>query len=296
MEGELWPGVYQLIRDEGNRHPRKQRVQFSDAYILTVYMWAVTHDRPVSWACKRKNWPAGDRDRNLPSSSTMSDRLKTLSLRLLLQAIMDRLAALGESALVRRLDSKPLPVSAFSKDRDARWGQAVDAKARGYKLFCCWGAGVMPDAWVMGPMNRADPDAGVELVPQLQGCAYVLGDATHDSNPLHAVCTACGGQLIAPRKKPQTELGHCRHEPGRLRSIALLESSSLSGTEPSAFAKSLYAMRADIERRYGNLCVFGGGLQPLPSWVRTPHRVVLWVAAKLVINGVRQCKIKGLAA
>ena len=53
-------------------------------------------------------------------------------------------------------------------------------------------------------------------------------------------------------------------------------------------------MRADIERRLGNLCCFGGGLAPLPAWVRTPHRVARWVAAKLVINGLRQCQLQGL--
>ena len=70
----------------------------------------------------------------------------------------------------------------------------------------------------------------------------------------------------------------------------------LLGTAPSPFGKALYALRGDIERRFGNLTGFGGGLQPLPSWVRTPHRVALWVAAKLVLNGVQYCLRKALAA
>jgi hypothetical protein len=41
---------------------------------------------------------------------------------------------------------------------------------------------------------------------------------------------------------------------------------------------------------------FGGGLQPLPNFVRRPRRVALWVTAKLVINGLRICKNHGLAA
>jgi hypothetical protein len=55
-------------------------------------------------------------------------------------------------------------------------------------------------------------------------------------------------------------------------------------------------MRSDIERRLGNLCCFGGGLAPLPAWVRTPHRVARWVAAKLIINGLRQCRLQELTA
>jgi len=34
----------------------------------------------------------------------------------------------------------------------------------------------------------------------------------------------------------------------------------------------------------------------LPAWVRTPHRISLWVAAKLAINAARAVKNKGLAA
>jgi hypothetical protein len=226
----------------------------------------------------------------------MSDRLKTLSLRQLMQAVLDRMRAIGAPSPVRSLDSKPLVVGVFSKDRDAHRGQAGDGTARGYKMFCAWGQGVVPDVWLLGPMNHADPDAGVKLVPQMSHCLYVLGDANHDSNPLHAVCTACGVQLLAPRKKPQTGLGHRDHEPGRLRSILMMESPLRNGKGPTEFAKALYAMRGDIERRYGNLCSFGAGLQSLPSWVRTPKRVALWIAGKLIINGVRQCEKQGLAA
>jgi hypothetical protein len=296
MEGELWAQLYPLIQEEGKRRPRKPRVQFSDTRILEVYFWAVLHDRPTCWACNPKNWPREEQWREFPSPGTMSQRLQTLSVRLLCQAILDALATRGDKGLVCELDSKPLVVGSFSKDRDAKRGHAVDTLARGYKLFSAWDMGVVPIVWTLGPMNRSDPEAGMELVPKLQGYAYVLGDSAHDSNPLHAKANASGSQLVTPRKKPQTGLGHRDHEPGRLRSIELLESPLLLGTGPSPFGKDLYAMRTAIERRYGNLCGFGGGLQPLPSWVRTPHRVALWTAAKLAINGIRQCIKQRLTA
>jgi len=44
----------------------------------------------------------------------------------------------------------------------------------------------------------------------------------------------------------------------------------------------------------GNLGSFGGGLQPLPNFVRRPRRVSLWVIAKVIINGMRICKNHGL--
>jgi hypothetical protein len=37
-------------------------------------------------------------------------------------------------------------------------------------------------------------------------------------------------------------------------------------------------------------------MQPLPSWARTPHRVAYWSAAKLLINGLRLCRLRGIAA
>jgi hypothetical protein len=126
-------------------------------------------------------------------------------------------------------------------------------------------------------MNRDDPDAAAELLAKLDACGrgrggYLLGDATHDSNPLHAACAPRGVQLLAPRKRPGTGLGHREHEPGRLRAVQILEWPVRLGTGPSPFARDLYACRQKIERRLGTLCTFGGGLQPLPAWVRRPYR------------------------
>jgi len=45
--------------------------------------------------------------------------------------------------------------------------------------------------------------------------------------------------------------------------------------------------RTQIERNFGNWTSFGGGLSPLPSWVRRLDRVRLWIQAKLLINAQR---------
>jgi hypothetical protein len=317
MEGELWEAVYRLILEEASKRPRQKRVQYSDAWVLGVFFWAVVHDRPVCWACDKRNWPDDHRRcRDLPSNGRMSERLRTLSLLQLLAAVLDRLASLAppQESLVRAVDGKrsrigrlpgePLPVGGYSKDRDARWGKsAADGWEKGYKMFDVWGKGVVPDAWTLGPMDEPEPTvARQQLIPKLAagGCVgYLLGDALFDSNPLHEECAPRGIQLVAPRKKPGTGLGHRDHSPSRLRSIDLLESPP-PGDLPAAgrrpFARELYEMRSDIERRLGNLCCFGGGLAPLPAWVRTPRRVARWVAAKLVINGLRQCRLQRLTA
>jgi hypothetical protein len=269
MEGELWQEAYRVVREEGNRQPPRARLKYPDAVIVLVLLWAALHDRPVSWACDGRNWAGcgrGRRPGSLPSAATVSRRLRTVGALGLLGRALARLGDKAPPALVRRVDGKPLPVGGFSKDRDAKWGQAVDHKARGYKLFLVWGAGVVPDAWKLGPMSEAEPVAAAkDLVPKLIGGGYLLGDGIYDSNPTHAACDACGFQLVAPRKDPHAGLGHCPHEPGRLRSIALLETPApgdlpLTGSRPcpAPFARALYDRRGDIERELVGWCSFGG--------------------------------------
>src|SRR5204863_4111346 len=137
--------------------------------------------------------------------------------------------ALAAFCLCRRIDSKPLPVGGFSKDRDARRGHATGGKYKGYKLFCCWGTGPVPEAVVLGPMNTSDQAGAMGLIDRVdrlhEGAAagYVAADATHDTNPLHEHAGSRGLQMLTPRKRPGTELGHRDHSTYRLRSIELLE-------------------------------------------------------------------------
>ncbi len=296
MEGELFRRLYLLVQEEAKLRGRPKRVHFTDARIVLVYFWATLHDRPVAWACEARNWPHERNGFGLPSAATMSRRLRTLCCWTLITGVYDRLRSITPRglALCRRIDTKPLVVGGFSKDPDAQRGYATGGLARGYKLAVAWGHSVVPDAVTVGPLNASDPSCAVNLIDQMtrrdpQASGYLLADATHDTNPLHQYAAAHDFQLLTPRKKPGTELGHRDHSLARLRSIELLEG-------PSRFGKSLYEQRGNIERDLAHLCGFGGGLQPLPSWVRHPARVARWVIAKLIINGVRQCTIKGVAA
>lgn len=294
MEDELFALVYQMIQEEQNRRIRRGRCQFRDGLILLVYFWAVVHDRPTCWACRIEHWPPAWHWLTLPSQATMSRRLRSLSVVQLLTALMDRLRQVREpqaprEPLVHRLDSRPLVVGGFSKDRDAHRGYATGGKARGYKSFDLVGTAVVPERIQLGALNWADPQGAARLIGQASLQGYLLADGVHDTNDLHGLARRQGLQLITPRKRPGTDLGHRPHDPGRRRSIDLLEG-------PSPFGRDLYRLREEIERRYGNCSSFGGGLQPLPSWVRTPNRVARWLWAKLILNGLRICINKGLAA
>ena len=265
-----WRGI--AIRRRGRRTPA-----FFDYEIAGVYFWANLHDRSTSWACDPQNWPAGLRSFALPSQPTMSRRLKSASFLQLLKAL-ERVWTDHASELALTVDAKPLLVGSHSKDPDAAWARVRRGWAQGYKLHVIFGAAEHPRRWDVEPLNKSEPKVAARLVESLEpGGGYLLGDAAYDSNPLHRATTAGGRQLLAPRKRPHSGLGHCRHSPSRLRSIELLEG-------PGAFGRALHAERDDVERRFGRLTNHAAGLAPLPNWVRRIHRVRLWVQTKLLIH------------
>src|SRR5687768_2376770 len=111
MEDELFAVLYRVVWEEAKRRPRAKGVQYADAVILLVALWAVLHDRRMCWACRRRNWRPdrgwiGERP---PSASTLSTRLRTLSVQRLLEQVFYRLlsaSAVGGFCLCRRVDSK----------------------------------------------------------------------------------------------------------------------------------------------------------------------------------------------
>jgi hypothetical protein len=165
-----------------------------------------------------------------------------------------------------------------SKDPDARWGRGVRGFVKGYKLFAVWGRGAMPLSWRIGAMHVSEQRMAESMIPQLHGHGYLLGDKLYDINKLYDLAHAVGHQLLAERKRPHTGLGHRKHSPARLQAIELLR---------TPFGRRLYRQRQFIERNFGGLTNFGGGLAPLPNWVRRLERVQLWVNAKLIINALR---------
>lgn len=285
MEGELWEMIlYPLVCELGQRY-RRPGVRFSNWIIVLVYAWAVLHDRPVCWACDPANWPEPYRPAELPSPATMSRRLKTLSVLTFLEALASALRDRWPHHWIKTIDAKPLPVGPYSKDPDARWGYAGRAQAKGYKLFAICDGEPAVDAWRIGPMNESEVQNGIRLLERVDGGGYLLGDAHYDANPIYAA--ARGWQLLTPRQKPGTGLGHRPQHPSRLRAIALW---------PTPFGQALYACRTSVERCFGNLVSFGGGLGPLPAWVRRPHRVATWVQMKIIINAARTARKQQLVA
>ena len=180
--------------------------------------------------------------------------------------------------LIRIIDGKPLGVSGVSKDADAAYGRGAGGMQSGYKLHAVWATGPLPVAWALTPMNTSEKTMARQLIPSLPGGGYLLGDPEYDCNALYDLAHSAGHQLLAPKRQKQKGIGHRPQSPYRLRSIELMKTE---------FGKKLYRFRRQIERDFGNLVSFGGGLPCLPPWVRRFPRVRNWVNAKLLINAAR---------
>lgn len=284
MERKLWPLLYRTVRVVAGDFTQKY-VQIPGWVVLLTFLWAALHDRPVSWACDGDNWKSTKlRLPRLPSPATMSRRVDSVGLGLLWRAVQERLRlANPPPSWLSFLDGKPLPVGGCTKDRDAKYGRGAGLMARGYKLHTVWSNGVLPEAWEVKPLNVNEAEVAPRLIPQLRGGGYLLADGVFDVNKLFDLAGQQGYQLVTPA--PMAPPSRRRQSPHRLRSIALVQ---------NPFGQSLYGQRVGIEEAFGNVSSFGGGLGPLPAWVRGLARVRTWVWAKLLINAARIIKNKNL--
>src|SRR6185369_3375687 len=146
MEGQLWKGIL-MIFSQVSKRPKLARCTFSDEDIVRTFYWAVIHDRPISWACCRQNWPPYARRRSLPSNSTMSRRQRCPHVVALLNAIEQRVTRPAQPGLFWMIDGKPLVVGSCSKDRQAGYGKAAASKAKGFKLHAIFAADGSLAAW-----------------------------------------------------------------------------------------------------------------------------------------------------
>lgn len=286
MGRELWAelsAVISLIELSFFDNPD---IEHATAVIVRCHLWAVLHDRPMYWACRASNWDRLTRPRRLPSQSTMSRRLRSFDFELFMRELERRVGHLPDaSVLLKRLDAKALPIAAHSRDRHASWGRGAGQKSKGYKLHAIWAGRAMPLSWRVAPLGAGEQEPARRLLRDLKHPGHVTADAGYDVNLLYATARQSDNKLIAPRRKPGTGLGHCEHTPDRLRAMELLEGPTAC---LSRLGESARRDRVGIERDFGNLVSFGGGLTgSLPAWVRTHGRVRRWVWAKLLINAAR---------
>ena len=277
MERELWTLLYTMAVKLDNP---LGSWKYSTCEIVVVYFWSVVNDRPMCWSVRKANWPPDLCPFRLPPQSTLSRRMRRSDAEQLMTKIEETFLGLAgvSQLLIRMIDGKPLAVSGVTKDKDAGYGRGAGGMQKGYKFYAVWATGPLPLAWALAPMNRSEKTIARLLIPTLPGEGYLLGDPEYDCTALYDLAYEAGHQLLAPKRQKNSGLGHRRQSPNRLRSIELMK---------RPFGKALYRFRRQIERNFGNLVSFGGGLTCLPAWVRRFTRVRNWVQAKLLVNAAR---------
>lgn len=286
MDHELW-SIIAAHLTYLSTITRRGRFNHPTTRIIRVYMWAVLHERPIYWACDKRNWVGVKPPRELPNQSTMSRRLCRPETIAMLDALMDLLEPVPHHALMLRLDGKPLPVSKHSQDRLATIGRGAGGLQKGYKLHAIYAENNRPIAYRVAPMNVDERVVAAEFLREVDlGEGYLIADANYETNPLYELANTYGRVLVTPRRFAKAKgLGQSRvHSVHRVAMIERMKA-------PSSFIRSVLNNRKPVETRFANLCNFGGGLTHLPPWVRG-RRVPVYITAKIIIRLARDRAIE----
>jgi hypothetical protein len=269
MEDRLWSIVLRIVPES---KPDARR-RYSDRRILLVILWAVLHDRPISWACRAEHWPVRASREALPHPSTVSRRSRSASLRAAFAAAQAAFVAeLREPSQIAVVDGKPLLVSDYSRDPDATNGHSMRRFGRGYKLHAAVDErGVVLASEVL-PINVQERAAAARIVPSLAGqVRRVFADGNYDGAPLHRRLEGTGLKLYCPLIN---NYAGPRTHPRRKVLYRLMN---------HAIGEKIAVAREHVERRFALLGNLGFGLKGLPNWVRRLHRVRQWVEHKLLL-------------
>jgi len=294
MDRDVWRRTTEAIDRAVRAEPwpaGRRRPTYPDRLILRMSFWSAAHDRPASWAADRANYNTLFRPRKLPSVSQLNRRLAEDHTQRVLQRVQDELARPGRPSPVYTLDGKALPVGPVSKDPDAGRGKVSGGWAKGYKLHAAVAEDGRIVCWSVMPLNVDEKVVAAELVaglPPVCGADdLVLADSNYDSADLSTQCAADGRPLLTPlraqqRVKPEG------HHPVTLRQMGPARRATVAAwRDHPALCRYVLKARVGIERNFSTLTCGGGGLGPLPAWVRTLARVRRWVGAKIALYHAR---------
>jgi hypothetical protein len=273
----------------GRRAPR-----FPNWLVVAMYVWAVWHDRTLSWACDRAHYNGLFRPRGkLPSVSRFSRRVKSDDCQAILRKVHDALAQRGVVIDEGYVDGKAVLVSPVSKDRQATRGKVCGGFAKGYKLHAFVNENRRIVVWSVTGLHEDEKTVAMHLLPHLPPVApggLILKDSNYDSAPLHKLADEAvpGAALVGPLKG-QDRVGPDGHHPVTLRQMGASRRVLVAAWQhcPAAVELALRA-RDNVERAFGVLCCTAGGLgTALPPWVRTLDRVRRWVGVKVILYNAR---------
>jgi hypothetical protein len=304
MDQTIWANVTAAVDRALRAVPRRgRRPVYADRLVVLMLLWAVWHDRCLSWACDRSHYGALFRPRALPSISRFGRRVKGGRVRAVLSRVHADLAARGTAGppdLLSYVDGKAVAVGPVSKDPDARRGRAGGGFAKGYKFHAFVDERRRVVVWCVTPLNADEKLVAAELLghvpPGGGGCdapagvalcaPLTLGDRNYDSADLHRAFAARGRHLLTPLRGERFVGPGGRHP----RTLAALGPARREAVAAWAACPDLarYVMkgRNNVEGTFSVLSL-ACGLDRLPGHVRRLPRVTRWVGCKVILYHAR---------
>ena len=177
-----------------------------------------------------------------------------------------------------------IPPTSRAPDPDARKGWGAGRIEKGYKLHALVTDDRKIASWSVQSLKSHEMRVARVIVSQLpivpRG-VIIMADGNYDSHVLHKDIHRRGGWLwLKPRGMAKHEvtlrqMGEARRELLKVWENAPKES------------ERLHNVRVHVEGTFSNLTSYGGGLGPLPAFVRRLDRVRRWVGAKITLYHVR---------
>lgn len=281
MDREIWSAVLVAIKRAARRvEPTVRSPLFADWLIVAMYFWTCWHDRPQCWACDREHYGRLFRPRKLPSVSQFNRRLRTYSVERIQQRVHNDLAKIGVVMPVNFIDGKPLLISPVGRDPDARCGHVTGGFGKGYKLHAIVTEDDRIPVWSVTALNVHEThvaEAMCDHLPAQLENSLILADGNYDAADLHKRVERTQARLLVPLR------GKAVH-PVTLRQMgpARREHIQVTTGHPD-LVKYMLNWRTAIERVFSALSCHGGGLAPLPTWIRRLERVRRWVGCKIAL-------------
>jgi hypothetical protein len=198
----------------------------------------------------------------------------------MIQRAERRLAQIEAPIQLAVIDGKELPVSRSSHDPDARVGRGHKRWVKGYKLHAVAADDGRIKGFAVRSMNEGEARVAREhLMPAVPPEVVVLADGNYDSKFLYDGARQRGAWFLAPVKNVPSKT-RSRTSSARLVGVSMWQ-------KHRRLTEAVYRQRSRIERIFSACTCFGGGLAPLPGWVRRLDRVTLWVTAKIAIYHAR---------
>jgi hypothetical protein len=310
MDQEIWANVTAAVGRALRMVPRHgRRPVYADRLIVLMLLWAVWHDRCLSWACDHTHYHGLFRpralpgQRALPSISRFGRRVKSERVQQILQHVHDDLSTRGTVCpfnLLSYVDGKAALVSPVSKDPDARRGKTGGGFAKGYKLHALINEQRRIVIWCVTPLNTDEKLIAAELLEYLPPgngqcdapadiavqAPLTLGDSNYDSAKLHRAFTSRGRHLLTPLRGekfvgPDGRLSKTLAAMGPARRDVIA-----AWDDNPDLARYIMKSRNNAEGTFSVLSL-ACGLDRLPGFVRRLPRVTRWIGCKVILYHAR---------